>query len=272
MNRTISRLLVLSLFLPLTPAMAAFYYERHAEGWHWYAISKENTLPKKRSARLLSPLKNNKIDATQQIKHWRQQIEKALNQAIVTPTVENIHAYLILQNQVSARAQRFSDQWQATLLHYPLLNLSNQIPTTQVAHAAYLTKQQKLTTTHLSQLAKKGGLFFFYRHSCPYCQRFAPILKQFATQYGFHVMGITTDGHTLPEFPHSQINHGQSQRFGVRVTPALFFVEPRQQQIYPVSFGLVSESQLTERLDHIAQQIQVAVNNNSLSKEKRHVP
>ena len=43
----------------------------------------------------------------------------------------------------------------------------------------------------------------FYRSTCPHCQRFDPILKQFSDITGIRVVAFTTDGVALPAFPNS---------------------------------------------------------------------
>ena len=108
----------------------------------------------------------------------------------------------------------------------------------------YLNEQKQQEDKAIALLAKHSGLFFFYRSSCPYCQRFAPIVKDFSERYDITVVPITTDGIALPAFPHSHIDQGQSARFKVTVEPALFTVDPYSGEIIPVGYGLMSEDEL----------------------------
>ncbi len=107
----------------------------------------------------------------------------------------------------------------------------------------------------IKELAKKNGLFFFYRSTCPYCKRFAPVVKRFAETYGIVVVPITTDGISLPEFPHSYINQRQSERFHVTVEPALFLVNPYTHQAVAIAYGLVSEAELRKNILDVAMHI-----------------
>ena len=50
---------------------------------------------------------------------------------------------------------------------------------------------------------KRYALILFYRASCPHCQRFVPVIKQFSDQYGFRVYPYTVNGKSLPAFPNS---------------------------------------------------------------------
>ena len=58
----------------------------------------------------------------------------------------------------------------------------------------------------------------------------------------------------LPEFPDSHIDQGQAARLKVTIEPALFTADPQTHRIIPVSYGLLSEDELRQRLLEIAQQ------------------
>lgn len=238
---------LMAVSLPAAAESARFWNE-HARGWHWY----EN------------PVQENLDDATQiessdpvQImESLHQQIKRSLDQAILNPTFSNVSNYIRLQNQISTQAHRFATAWQAVLLNYPALDYSLSHPTNSVGNQVFLNQQKAEEDKAITLLAKHSGLFFFYRSTCPYCQRFAPIVKNFSDRYGISVVAITTDGIALPEFPNSQRDQGQAARFKVDVEPALFTVNPYSQQIAPVGYGLMSEDELRIRILTIVTQTQ----------------
>ncbi len=78
-------------------------------------------------------------------------------------------------------------------------------------------------------------------------------MKNFSQRYSITVVPITTDGVALPDFPNSHIDQGQAARFNITQEPALFTVDPYSHQAVPVSFGLMSEDELRERILQIAQ-------------------
>ena len=117
-----------------------------------------------------------------------------------------------------------------------------------------LNEQKADEDQAIALLAQHSGLFFFYRSTCPYCQRFAPIVKDFSARYGIAVLPITTDGISLSDFPNSQVDAGQAAKFRVDVEPALFTVDPYRQKIIPVGYGLMSEDALRTRILAIAKQ------------------
>jgi len=229
-------------------AFAENYYSQHAVGWHWYDDPKEEVKIKKESDRRESLSQR---DPNMLVETARKKITTALNKAIVDPTIDNLEAYIALQEQLNNRAEKISDLWQQVLLKNPSLNYSLTHPTNNVALQVYHEEESKEKEKAIKTFASKTGLFFFYRSTCAYCQRFAPILKSFAAHYGITVIPITLDGISLPEFPNSKIDSGQAAQFHVTVTPSLFAVNPYTQKAFPVAYGLTSETELRDNIYNV---------------------
>ena len=215
------------------------YYDEHAIGWHWYH---EKKLEEKN--KIKNPVK--------QMEALKKTITYALDRAILDPTEDNVRAYMQLQNIVSNQAGIFSQVWQKILWQSPELDYTLVHPVNSVGRAVDINLKDEAETAAIKKLAEESGLFFFYRSTCPYCRRFAPIVKNFALQYGLTIIPITTDGIMLPEFPDSKIDQGQAARFNVTYEPALFAVNPYTAKAYPISYGLVSEQELRTRIVNIA--------------------
>ncbi|MBX3709464.1 MAG: type-F conjugative transfer system pilin assembly protein TraF [Gammaproteobacteria bacterium] len=218
------------------------YYNEHAKGWHWYDDPKNNNEDDEVEA----------SDPVVQMDAVRSTIKRALDQAVLYPTKENIKNYKIVQDQLSRQAEKFSNKWKEVLLENPELDYSLIHPTNNAGRMIESDQNHAKEDTAIKQLASTSGLFFFYHSTCPYCRSFAPIVKQFAESYGIKVIPITTDGISLPEFPNSYINQGQAQRFGVRVEPALFAVNPYTERAFPITYGLISLSDLKRKVYEIA--------------------
>ena len=225
------------------------FYEKHAEGWHWYNTEelKEQEKTEKKKAAINSQDPTKKMDAL------RSTVKRALHKAILNPTESNIKNYIFLQNKISNQATLFANVWQKILLENPSLNYSLVHPTNSLAKQVDLDLQRKKEDAAIAKLAKESGLFFFYRSSCLYCRKFAPIIKRFASHHKISVIPITLDGIVLPEFPESKTDKGQAAKFNVTVEPSLFAVNPYNKKAYPVSHGLVSEEFLRKRILDIAQ-------------------
>lgn len=218
------------------------YYNEHAKGWHWYNDPKNEKDE--------DEVKSN--DPVIQMDAVRATIKRALDQAVLNPTKENIKNYKVVQDQLSRQAEKFSNKWKEVLLENPELDYSLIHPTNNAGRMIESDQNHAKEDAAIKQLASTSGLFFFYHSTCPYCRSFAPIVKQFAEAYGIKVIPITTDGISLPEFPNSYINQGQAQRFGVRVEPALFAVNPYTEKAFPITYGLISLSDLKRKVLEIA--------------------
>ncbi len=223
----------------------AKYYEEHAEGWHWYknTLEKEDKEPNNEAVK----------DPVKEMKHLKATVEYALDQAILYPTDGNIKNYIALQNRISNQSSMFANIWQKVLLENPELNYSLVHPTNTLGKQVDMDIAHKKEDAAIAKLARESGLFFFYSSSCAYCRQFAPILKRFTTTYNITVIPITLDGKSLPEFPNSNIDKGQAAKFKVTVEPSLFAVNPYTRKAYPISQGIVSESDLRKRILDISQ-------------------
>jgi len=233
------------------------YYHQHEIGWHWYneKIIAEN-IKKAQQHNLVtqsSPVQSSiELDPTKTMMAIRATVERALNQAILDPTVANIKAYLILQNKISNQSTNFANVWQKALLENPELNYSLKSPTNTAAKQIYLDNYHEHESEVITEFFKTRGLFFFYSSRCSYCQKFAPLVKNFALRHNVSVIPITTDGVVLPIFPNSKIDNGQALKFKVTMTPALFAVNPYNNKAIPIAYGFISESDLRQRILDIA--------------------
>ena len=103
------------------------------------------------------------------------------------------------------------------------------------------------------------ALILFYLHSCPHCQRFDPVLKQFSVNHNIPVLPYTLDGESLPSFPDSvSPSHAEILKFFSTqnlVVPTLFLMDQKTHRIYPVLQGEATEEQLAQRLSQLISQI-----------------
>lgn len=220
------------------------YFNEHAQGWHWYKDPKEAT-----------DEEDEQNNPTVQMNAVRAAVERAKDKMVLHPTKENVKNYIHIQNKISGNAAELSKTWREVLLESPELDFSLVHPTNNVAKQVENDLISKKENVAIKQLVKSSGLFFFYRSSCPYCVRFAPIVKDFAETYGITVIPITTDGISLQEFPNSYPDQGQAAKFKVKVEPALFIVNPYTHQAIPVSYGLISEAELKRKILAIAERM-----------------
>jgi conjugal transfer pilus assembly protein TraF len=219
------------------------FFQRRAEGWHWYQDPPcdEKAEKKDKPSYSLSP--------TQQIDAQRKALETKLHSAIVTPTRENLIAYITAQKALMDQSQKFAEMWKQVVLTTPSLDETLQHPVDQNARHLYYTAHHQRVEKQIKKLALEYGLFFFFRKNCAYCHHFSPIVKRFAQKYGWSVLPISLDSGTLPEFPHAKQNNGIAERLQITHVPALIALHPKTGQLVPLAYGLVSESEIEQRVE-----------------------
>lgn len=250
------RLLLLPLLLlPLSghATSAGEWFGRQAEGWFWYEdppkdeVKQQEKVPPAANATTTMPTQV-APPPKEVLRAFQERLENAQAQAIMQPSHEHVAAYLYLQKQAMDNSERFANIWQQVVWMTPELDHTQVRPTSPLAIQAYYDARNENTKQSLQQFAETHGLFYFFRSSCPYCQRFAPVLKSFAQRHGFHVTAISMDGGTTLEFPDSRGDNGTARRLGIQTVPAVYLVEPKTRSVQPVSFGLIGPAELEERL------------------------
>jgi conjugal transfer pilus assembly protein TraF len=155
------------------------------------------------------------------------------------------------------QSQRFSEAWKQVVLTTPSLDETLVHPVNQNARHIYYDEQRRQLFKKIQGLASEYGLFFFFRQNCPYCHHFAPVVKRFTGKYGWFVLGISLDGGSLPEFPHAKQDNGIVERLGITHVPALIALHPQTGKLIPLAYGMVSESEIEERIDLLTKLSQV---------------
>ncbi|MBY0272767.1 MAG: type-F conjugative transfer system pilin assembly protein TraF [Alphaproteobacteria bacterium] len=236
------------------PSRLAFF-DRHAEGWHWYEeFPRDNKIEerKKTPSGRNSPFRSSPFSSptpTEKIEAQRKELQTKLHTAILEPSHENIITYILVQKALMDQSQRFSESWQRVVMTTPALDETLIHPVDQNARHIYYQEKHQEITKRIKALAQEYGLFFFFKGECSYCHHFAPVVKHFAKKHGWSVLGISLDGGSLAEFPGAKRDNGMAARLQVSHVPALIAFHPSSGQMIPLAYGLVSESEIEERID-----------------------
>lgn len=224
------------------------FFERHAEGWHWYApLSSSDQLSED------SNQKKKKQSPTENIENQRKELEKKLHAAIVEPNQENIISYILAQKALMDQSQKFSESWKRVVMTNPSLDETLTYPVDQNARQIYYHEKNKEIRDRIKKLAGEYGLFFFFRKECAYCHAFAPVVKSFAQSYGWSVLPISLDGGTLPEFPKAKRDNGIAEKLQITHVPALIALHPKSGKIIPLAYGMTSMSEIEQRVELLTQ-------------------
>ena len=220
--------------------------QRPDRGWHFF----DDPVPEPESD---VPAPSSPTTGPEQLQQWKKELEDARATAIMTPTRDNVMRYIVLQQKTLAQANEFSKTYTRVFWERPELGVALEHPASAVGVALDQQLTRDKQRDAVMQLADTKGLFFFFKRSCPYCEAQAPILRNFAAQYGLQVVAISLDGSRLPEFPDSRADNGLAAELGVRATPAIFMVDPYQRNIMLLAYGLLTESELLSRIEMLLQ-------------------
>lgn len=242
------------LFLPLSvdwtaaahpPDDQLLYWSDHWRGWHFYEVPP----PEPDDAALPAPQRPSKPEALRDFERLQKAVEETRNVAIMQPTEENVRRYMALEAQVVSRASYFADVAQRVAWTHPELDPTLQgRPVNARALDVYERQQTETRTRTVARLGRDHILLFFFRSDCPYCHAFAPTLEAFQARHGLQILAISVDGGPMPGFPEARRDNGIATTLRVDQVPAVFLAQPYSGHITPIGFGVLSESELLERI------------------------
>ena len=231
------------------PGPSGTYWLRYREGWFWYRDPPAPMKPPK-----VAPPAQSRPPELIEFEAMQQRLDELKRVAVMNPTDANLVAYMRYQRFVMNKSEVFAQSWQRLVWTVPDLDYSLRgRPTNSMAIGAFDEQQRDRQAQGVRNLAATHGLVFIFRSDCPYCHRFAPILKRFEQEFGMIVFPVSLDGRGLPEYPNPQLDNGIATRLNASVVPALYLTAPSKRQIRPVGFGVMALTELVERIAALAQ-------------------
>lgn len=224
-------------------------------GWHFYEDPEAEApapipapTPAKPPARVPS-LKVPRAPELVEFERLQKTLEEVRNIAIMRPTEGNVRRYMELESQVVARASTFADVAQRVAWTTPELDPTLQgRPVNAKAIEVYDQQQSSDRARSIADLGRDHVLIFFFRSDCPYCHAFAPTLAAFQARHGIKVEAVSVDGGPMPGFEGARRDNGIATALRVTQVPAVYLAQPFTGRITPIGFGVLSESQLLERI------------------------
>lgn len=180
--------------------------------------------------------------------HLTEMIDEAKAIAVLNPTMENVRHFMALKNKVGNMATRFSLVWQEVLLRHAELDYSAFKPTNNQGILLLNKKYQQRVERALTAASQDNGLLYFYHGHDELAQLQAPIIMRLAQKYQFDVLGVSLDGHYIESFERNTLDSGQARKIGVQKSPALFSMNPMTNQFLALSYTLLAERELEQRL------------------------
>lgn len=226
------------------------FWDEYRRGWHFYEDPEIEIVPAPRPPpKAGKPQGDTRAPELIEFERLQKRLEEFRNIAIIRPTESNVRRYMELEARVVRQASYFSDVAQRVAWSTPDLDMTLQgRPVNARAIEVFDREQAQTRNQSLASLSRTHVLFFFFRSDCPYCHAFAPTLEAFQARHGIQIVPISVDGGGLPNFPQFRRDNGISRTLQVTQVPALFLAEPFSGTITPIGFGVLSESQLVERI------------------------
>lgn len=246
--------LVSLLVLVTSTSHALPWSDQATKGWLWYKAMPKKAIPlkqtdKKDTQNTPSSAKDVKVlTYRDRLKKEQEDFEEIQAKAVVEPTLQNVQAFQRAQNILMNQSEHFGKLWMvASLLDAKSYSeSSNPYP---LHRQVYQEKEDQKLDQRIRNFAKSFGLFFIFKKECPYCHKFAPIVREFVDTYGFNYKAISPDGSPLPEFPDAVADNGAIQIVNKRgIYPALYLVNPNTGDVIPLANGLVNIDELRSNM------------------------
>lgn len=112
----------------------------------------------------------------------------------------------------------------------------------------------------LRRLQEDYYFILIYKSNCPHCHNFAPILADFSKHFKVEVKSFSIDGGKLSPFQGEALPPELFRTFFLSsgfkpIVPALFLVNSKINQAYPVLFGEAQAYQLANRVHELMSHI-----------------
>lgn len=178
--------------------------------------------------------------------------ERRLKIAIMSPTPENMAAYLEANTYMMQKSAMFADMWRRTLWANPDFDFNVQNPNANFAQLEVRQSRVNEKNKTMKDLAHEYGIVFFYRSDCPYCRIQAPVLRMLAETYGMEVLAVSLDGGPLEGWPDAKPDNGismvVSEGRGVNVVPTLYLVSRDTRRSVMLGAGVLALDEIVERV------------------------
>ena len=218
-------------------------------GFLWYTKEKETKKVEKKAP---SGTSFKSLSYTERDAVLRFYTMEALHKARHTKKIEDMRVFLSLQDYWLQESSKFKSLFQQTMLAHPEYDYAVTHPTSNLGAKITDEVRESQTVEVINRLSQSHGLLFFYRGKSPYDLKQIPIIVDFCKRFRIQLMPISVDGATVPELLNSRMDQGQANRLGVRYFPALLLVNPANQRVSPVAYGLTTQDVLMERMKQVA--------------------
>ena len=248
----------LKLLLILQVSVVASSYaapHKELEGFNWYN-EKPIVLKKEKLKKPTAEVSKTDLDIKdlpqyeKNIRSLKARHKKAHRQALDDPTIEHLLEELRLEKEMMNKSRVYGERRVAvTMLDSQFTNMKEH---SNVLHRRVQEQvDSKEMLEKLTKLSEDWGLILQVQDNCQHCHSFAPIVLEFANNYGFQVLAASKDGHDFKQIEGVK-DHGEMVQFNPsRVTPVLYLVKSDGKEVIPISRGIHSEDEIITYIKRI---------------------
>ena len=232
------------LTIPYTAKAFKFTEEicaKYGLGANWYCESAKEGESTELSA---NDILHSSIPAEQKAIELNQLWDLQAKRATITGAKKDIEAFLTTHYLITSKGIDFSRNAQRIIESSP--NLFN--PESYYKNAVNSQIKQAEIKEILSGASKRYGLVMVYSASCHHCGRQLPITLGFGKEYGFSVLGITTESNSFPGFDENIVDESITSDPMVQAYPTILLLDRKRPAKIFVSNGLTTFDELEERV------------------------
>lgn len=221
------------------------YYNDQKQGWWWYKdppSAKKKDDKNSTPAGSPAPLSPQNYTANQlwnmSPKELGKLYDSVRDQAIQTPTQQNIKDFQFMTDLMSTKALAFTNANEAFISQHPTLNMDYEYPTNIPGSTGKMTMQDTEVNNEIAKVSKDYGIMFFYSNTCEYCEKQAGILQIFKREFpdmDLKSIEINNDPN-LANF------------FKIETVPSIMLVYRNAKDAIPISVGVIDASSLKQRI------------------------
>ena len=118
-------LVILSFFIVTKAFAYGDFYKGSKRGWFWF---EQQERIKNKKEKDINQKSNTENTATEELNQFSEELDEAKAAMIMRPNVDNTIKFIRYQNEMFAKADVVTANWQDALLVEPSLNIAREIP------------------------------------------------------------------------------------------------------------------------------------------------
>lgn len=227
---------------------ASSYFEDSGTGWWWY-----DREPPKQQEEKKPTIKNPEPDKkARKYKSLKGITEKKMwnmdpkdlgelwddmrARAFRKPTEQNVRDFWKVNEVTRKKAYAFTAVSDYAWQKNPELTTKSDYPITNPGRIAQITMSESEKRSTLIANRETFALVMFTKPGCGYCTEQAGILNWFTQTTGWTVKAVDITQ-----------NPAMASRFGISITPTIILVQKGNQDYFPVTAGVASADEITDR-------------------------